>query len=118
MEDLQIRRRWRRRPRRMKLCSGMLGREVNRKNPRNHRSRQTSAQIRVPVMIERDLIAGAAWSLLAGNFGFAMPVRRAAVLCAAEHEVLFAGDASAPEERCDQQQGKQRTGERAPHHHF
>jgi hypothetical protein len=31
---------------------------------------------------------------------------------------LFARDASSPEERRDQQQGKQRTGERAPHHHF
>lgn len=118
MEDLQIGRRWRHRPRRTKLHCGARGHEVNRKNPRNHRSRQTNAQIRVPVMIECDLIAGAVRGLLSGDFGFTVAVRRATVLCATEHEVLFAGDTSAPQEHRDEQQGKQRTGERAAHHHF
>jgi len=45
-----------------------------------------------------------------GCLGFAMTVRRAAAFHSRPHEVLFAGDATAPDEGCEKQQRKERTG--------
>jgi hypothetical protein len=54
-------------------------------------------------MIEGKLFAFAARALIRGRFGFAMTVRITAVFRALQHEVLLAGDATAPKQSCDQQ---------------
>src|SRR5690242_5814698 len=71
-------------------------------------------KIKSLLMIEGDLIALAARAVFDGCFPFAMAVRIAAAMRLSEHEVLFARDAAAPQQRYDEQQRKQRTGER-PH---
>ena len=79
--------------------------------------RQIDVVINRFVMIEGDLGAFASGILLGRRlFRFAVAVRRATAFRPAEHKILFAGDAPAPDKGREEEQGKKRTGESSAHH--
>jgi hypothetical protein len=64
------------------------------------------------LMTEGDLLAVAAGTVFYGCFPIAMTVRVAATMRLSEHEVLFAGDAAAPNQGRHEEQRKKRTEQR------
>ena len=61
-------------------------------------------------MIESNLFTVAPGGFLRRRFRLALTVWRATDFCARPHEVLFTGDATAPQQSAEQQQGQKRTG--------
>ncbi len=112
MEDLQIRRR--------RIGRGRIAQAWQKLNIASRQrdpldrgdDRQIEMEVNSLLMIEGDLVAIAARAVFDRSFRFAMPIRTAAALRLSEHEVLFAGNAAAPEQGGDKQQRKKRTGER------
>lgn len=86
---------------------------VNRqRDPIGRRDQQNDVKIDPSLMIESDLLAFGGRAVLDRWFRFAMAVRIAASMRLSEHEVLFARDATAPNQSGEQQQRKKRAGQR------